>query len=40
MHLLRVFCGEGGSGGNPPAVFLDGAAQLGLSGVGAALKAT
>jgi predicted PhzF superfamily epimerase YddE/YHI9 len=25
MHLLRVFCGDGGSGGNPVAVFLDGA---------------
>jgi predicted PhzF superfamily epimerase YddE/YHI9 len=25
VHLLRVFCGEGGSGGNPLAVFLDGA---------------
>jgi len=42
LHLLRVFCGEGGSGGNPLAVFLDGdevppearqrvAAELGLS---------
>jgi predicted PhzF superfamily epimerase YddE/YHI9 len=41
-HLLRVFCGDDGSGGNPLAVFLDGAevpvearqrvaAQLGLS---------
>lgn len=41
-HLLRVFCGEDGSGGNPLAVFLDGgevpsesrqavAAELGLS---------
>jgi predicted PhzF superfamily epimerase YddE/YHI9 len=41
-HLLRVFCGAGGSGGNPLAVFLEGAqvprdarqgvaAQLGLS---------
>ena len=25
LHLLRVFCGEDGSGGNPLAVFLDGA---------------
>ena len=25
LHLLRVFCGAGGSGGNPLAVFLDGA---------------
>jgi predicted PhzF superfamily epimerase YddE/YHI9 len=24
LHLLRVFCGETGSGGNPLAVFLDG----------------
>jgi predicted PhzF superfamily epimerase YddE/YHI9 len=24
LHLLRVFCGAGGSGGNPLAVFLDG----------------
>jgi predicted PhzF superfamily epimerase YddE/YHI9 len=24
VHLLRVFCGEDGSGGNPLAVFLDG----------------
>jgi predicted PhzF superfamily epimerase YddE/YHI9 len=43
LHLLRVFCGDGGSGGNPLAVFLDGgevpdpgerqaiAADLGLS---------
>jgi predicted PhzF superfamily epimerase YddE/YHI9 len=42
LHLLRVFCGEDGSGGNPLAVFLDGrevppsarqavAADLGLS---------
>jgi predicted PhzF superfamily epimerase YddE/YHI9 len=42
MHLLRVFCNENGSGGNPLAVFLDGgeipperrqavAADLGLS---------
>jgi predicted PhzF superfamily epimerase YddE/YHI9 len=42
LHLLRVFCGENGSGGNELAVFLDGdevprerrqavAAQLGLS---------
>lgn len=42
LHLLRVFCGEDGSGGNPLAVFLDGseippgarqavAAELGLS---------
>jgi predicted PhzF superfamily epimerase YddE/YHI9 len=42
LHLLRVFCGEEGSGGNPLAVFLDGpeippadrqavAADLGLS---------
>jgi predicted PhzF superfamily epimerase YddE/YHI9 len=42
LHLLRVFCGEGGSGGNSLAVFLDGgeippearqgvAAELGLS---------
>ena len=42
LHLLRVFCGDGGSGGNALAVFLDGpevpvelrqelAAQLGLS---------
>ena len=42
LHLLRVFCGEGGSGGNPLAVFLDRslvpperrqavAAELGLS---------
>jgi predicted PhzF superfamily epimerase YddE/YHI9 len=42
LHLLRVFCGENGSGGNPLAVFLDGAevppearqrvaAELGLS---------
>jgi predicted PhzF superfamily epimerase YddE/YHI9 len=42
FHLLRVFCDEGGQGGNPLAVFLDGAevppgrrqgvaAQLGLS---------
>jgi predicted PhzF superfamily epimerase YddE/YHI9 len=42
LHLLRVLCGEGGSGGNPLAVFLDGAetppdarqrmaAELGLS---------
>ena len=41
-HLLRVFCGEDGSGGNPLAVFLDGgsvaiesrqrvSAELGLS---------
>jgi len=41
-HLLRVFCGDGGSGGNPLAVFLEGgdvpegdrqgvAAELGLS---------
>jgi predicted PhzF superfamily epimerase YddE/YHI9 len=40
-HLLRVFCGEDGSGGNPLAVFLEGqaaeddrqavAAELGLS---------
>lgn len=26
LHLLRVFCGEGDSGGNSLAVFLDGAA--------------
>jgi predicted PhzF superfamily epimerase YddE/YHI9 len=26
LHLLRVFCNEDGSGGNPLAVFLDGAA--------------
>jgi predicted PhzF superfamily epimerase YddE/YHI9 len=25
LHLLRVFCGDGESGGNPLAVFLDGA---------------
>lgn len=25
LHLLRVFCGDGDSGGNPVAVFLDGA---------------
>jgi predicted PhzF superfamily epimerase YddE/YHI9 len=25
LHLLRVFCGEAGSGGNPLGVFLDGA---------------
>jgi predicted PhzF superfamily epimerase YddE/YHI9 len=25
LHLLRVFCGEDGAGGNPLAVFLDGA---------------
>jgi predicted PhzF superfamily epimerase YddE/YHI9 len=25
LHLLRVFCGDDGSGGNPLAVFLDGA---------------
>jgi predicted PhzF superfamily epimerase YddE/YHI9 len=42
VHLLRVFCGENDSGGNPLAVFLDGAevppearqraaAELGLS---------
>ena len=43
LHLLRVFCGNDGSGGNPLAVFLDGgevpdagerqaiAADLGLS---------
>jgi predicted PhzF superfamily epimerase YddE/YHI9 len=42
LHLLRVFCGEGDAGGNPLAVFLDGAsvppearqrvaAELGLS---------
>jgi predicted PhzF superfamily epimerase YddE/YHI9 len=42
LHLLRVFCDEGGRGGNPLAVFLDGrevapserqrvAADLGLS---------
>src|SRR5919109_4230275 len=42
LHLLRVFCGEEGAGGNPLAVFLDGsevpperrqrvAADLGLS---------
>ncbi|HYP48943.1 MAG TPA: PhzF family phenazine biosynthesis protein [Thermoleophilaceae bacterium] len=42
LHLLRVFCGEGGTGGNPLAVFLEGgevpseqrqpvAADLGLS---------
>jgi predicted PhzF superfamily epimerase YddE/YHI9 len=42
LHLLRVFCGENASGGNPLAVFLDGAevppearqrvaAELGLS---------
>lgn len=42
LHLLRVFCGEGDSGGNPLGVFLDGAevpadarqriaAELGLS---------
>jgi predicted PhzF superfamily epimerase YddE/YHI9 len=42
LHLLRVFCGAGDSGGNPLAVFLDGsevpprarqrlAAELGLS---------
>jgi predicted PhzF superfamily epimerase YddE/YHI9 len=42
LHLLRVFCAEDGSGGNPLAVFLDGsevpsgerqhvAAELGLS---------
>jgi predicted PhzF superfamily epimerase YddE/YHI9 len=43
LHLLRVFCGDDGSGGNPLAVFLDGgevpdpgerqaiAADLGLS---------
>ncbi|MGH2716049.1 MAG: PhzF family phenazine biosynthesis protein [Thermoleophilaceae bacterium] len=42
LHLLRVFCGESDSGGNPLAVFLDGsevpadarqlvAAELGLS---------
>src|SRR5436190_9069246 len=24
LHVLRVFCGEGGSGGNPLGVFLDG----------------
>jgi PhzF family phenazine biosynthesis protein len=41
-HLVRVFCGEDGSGGNPLAVFLEGAqvpeddrqavaAELGLS---------
>ena len=24
LHLLRVFCSEDGSGGNPLAVFLDG----------------
>src|SRR5215204_6326932 len=44
MHLLRVFCSEDGSGGNPLGVFLDGrevaperrqavAADLGLSEV-------
>ena len=26
LHLLRVFCAEDGSGGNPLGVFLDGAA--------------
>jgi predicted PhzF superfamily epimerase YddE/YHI9 len=42
LHLVRVFCGSGGAGGNPLAVFLDGgsvpverrqrvAAELGLS---------
>jgi predicted PhzF superfamily epimerase YddE/YHI9 len=42
MHLLRVFCNDGGGGGNPLAVFLEGsevapgarqgvAAELGLS---------
>ena len=25
LHLLRVFCSEDGSGGNPLGVFLDGA---------------
>ncbi len=25
LHVLRVFVGEGGTGGNPPGVFLDGA---------------
>ena len=25
FHLLRVFCSDGGRGGNPLAVFLDGA---------------
>ena len=24
LHLLRVFCSEDGSGGNPLGVFLDG----------------
>jgi PhzF family phenazine biosynthesis protein len=44
LHLLRVFCSENGSGGNPLGVFLDGgevaperrqavAADLGLSEV-------
>jgi len=28
LHLLRVFCAEDGSGGNPLGVFLDGAAVL------------
>ena len=26
LHVLRVFCAEGGGGGNPLGVFLDGAA--------------
>ena len=26
LHVLRVFCGEGGSGGNPLGVYLDGQA--------------
>ena len=26
LHVLRVFCAEGGTGGNPLGVYLDGAA--------------
>jgi predicted PhzF superfamily epimerase YddE/YHI9 len=38
-HLLRVFCGEDGSGGNPLAVFLEGAevSERDRQGVAAAL---
>ena len=34
LHVLRVFCAEGGGGGNPLGVFLDGAAIDGASAPG------
>ena len=38
VHLLRVFCSEDGSGGNPLAVFLDGSAVSAESRQGVAAE--